>query len=156
MLGYSKGPRPDGQVDTAVQIVQQVRAQASQLAAHLRKQQAALDHREAELNARVGAMETQFRNARLWLSEHQQELTEQKTALEPRQKEVEARVAEVSKLDGASQTLAKPRSKSCGGAKQRWKRAKQCWHRAWLRSPSPPMPPRNHGLRPTIATTNKC
>jgi hypothetical protein len=56
-------------VDAAVQIVQQVRAQASQLAGHLRRQQAALDHREAELNARVGAMESQFRNARLWPAE---------------------------------------------------------------------------------------
>jgi hypothetical protein len=53
----------------------QVRLQASQLASHLQRQQAAIDHREAELNARVAAMENQIRAARLWLDERQGELS---------------------------------------------------------------------------------
>ncbi len=43
--------------------------QAAQLAAQLGKQQATLDHREAELNARAAAVENQVRAARLWLAE---------------------------------------------------------------------------------------
>jgi hypothetical protein len=53
----------------------QIRLQASQLATHLQRQQTAIDHREAELNARVAAMENQIRAARLWLDEHHGELS---------------------------------------------------------------------------------
>jgi hypothetical protein len=48
---------------------EQMQNQAAQLAAQLAKQQMALDHREAEINARAAAVESQVRTARLWLSE---------------------------------------------------------------------------------------
>jgi chromosome segregation ATPase len=67
--------------DSPAATAAQVRLQASQLAAHLQRHQATIDHREAELNARVAAMENQIRAARLWLDERQGELTQRETAL---------------------------------------------------------------------------
>jgi hypothetical protein len=61
--------------------VQQIRSQASQLAAHLQRQQAAVDHRESELNSRLAAMENQIRSARLWLNERQAELDRREAEL---------------------------------------------------------------------------
>ena len=63
----------------------QVRLQASQLAAHLQRQQAALDHRESELNARVAAMENQIRAARLWIDERQSELSQREAEIARRE-----------------------------------------------------------------------
>jgi hypothetical protein len=68
-------------------LVRQVRTQVMQLSAHLYKQREQLDHREAELNARLAAMEGEMRAARLWLQERQQELAE-------REQEAERRAAE--------------------------------------------------------------
>ena len=56
----------------------QVRTQAVQLAEHLRTRQKDLDHREAELHARVAQFENDMSAARLWLSERMAELQEQK------------------------------------------------------------------------------
>lgn len=55
---------------------EQVQNQAAQLAAQLSKQQASLDHREAEVNARAAAVESQVRTARLWLVEKLDELSQ--------------------------------------------------------------------------------
>ena len=41
--------------------MQQVGSQAAQLAAHLQRQQAAVDHREAEPTVRLAAMESRTR-----------------------------------------------------------------------------------------------
>jgi DNA repair exonuclease SbcCD ATPase subunit len=79
----------------AAEIVQQVRSQAAQLAAHLQRQQAAIDHREAELNARNAAFENQVRSARLWLNERQGELAERQDELDRQEKDVAKREAEV-------------------------------------------------------------
>ncbi len=70
--------------DSAVLIVQQVRNQAEQLAAHLRRQQSTLDHRESELNARLAGVDHQMRSARLWLQEKQDELSTERRVLEER------------------------------------------------------------------------
>ena len=75
----------------AVMLVQQVRSQASQLAAHLQHQQSGLDHREAELNARVAAIESQVRAARLWLAERQTALAEREAELKRRESEFSER-----------------------------------------------------------------
>src|SRR5262245_36047352 len=63
------------------QLVEQVRSQASQLGAHLKRQLADVDHREAELNARLADMENQLRGARLWLDQQHQELAARKADL---------------------------------------------------------------------------
>jgi hypothetical protein len=60
---------------------EQVQSQAAQLAAHLCKQQSTLDHREAEVNARAAAVESQVRTARLWLVEKLEELAERTAEL---------------------------------------------------------------------------
>jgi hypothetical protein len=60
---------------------EQVQSQAAQLAAHLCKQQSTLDHREAEVNARAAAVESQVRTARLWLVEKLDELAERTAEL---------------------------------------------------------------------------
>ena len=69
---------------SATNAIQQIRSQATQLASHLQRQQASVDHREAELNARLAAMENQIRGARLWLNERQTDLAEQTAELERR------------------------------------------------------------------------
>ncbi len=110
----------------AVQIVQQVRAQAAQLAAHLRRQQAAIDHRESELNARVGAMDAQFRSARLWLGERQQEFVEMRAELDAREKALEAHAAVIAGADAACQTLRRAPKKNCVAGRLRWRHGKPC------------------------------
>lgn len=74
---------------TALATIRQVRAQATQLAAHLQRKQATVDHREAELNARLAAMEKEIRGARLWLNERHAELAQQKAELDRRQRELD-------------------------------------------------------------------
>ncbi len=93
--------------DTASGIsVQQVRSQAAQLASHLQRQQAAVDHREAELNSRLAAMENQIRNARLWLNERQAELSQQKADMDRREAEISKREAEVGNDNGSKKSRA--------------------------------------------------
>jgi hypothetical protein len=58
--------------------LEQVHSQAAQIAAQLSKQQTALDHREAEINARAAAVESQVRTARLWLTEKLEMLAQHK------------------------------------------------------------------------------
>jgi dTMP kinase len=69
----------------------QVRLQAAQLATQLQRQQAAVDHRESELNARSAAVENQIRSARLWLDERHAEMAAKKAELDHRERELEAR-----------------------------------------------------------------
>ena len=72
----------------AATTVEQVRLQASQLAAHLQRQASTVDHREGELNARLAAMEDQVRAARLWLTEQNQELEARKAELDRREQDL--------------------------------------------------------------------
>ena len=92
-------------LEGATQFVQQVRAQAAQLAEHLRRQQAALDHREAELNARNGALEAQVRQARMWHTEQQHQFGELRAAADRRQQELDVRAEEIAEAASACQTL---------------------------------------------------
>lgn len=98
---------PVSAVEAATAItVQQVRSQAAQLAGHLQRQQAIVDHREAELNSRLAAMENQIRSARLWLNERQAELSQQTAELDRRDADIAQREAELaggpkSKLKGS-------------------------------------------------------
>jgi DNA repair exonuclease SbcCD ATPase subunit len=87
--------QPSGDEAGAVATIRQVRLQASQLAAHLKRQQATVDHREAELNARLAAMEKEIRGARLWLNERHEELAARQAELDRRERELEVRAAEI-------------------------------------------------------------
>jgi hypothetical protein len=72
----SPAAEPDAAAVPLALTFEQVQGQAAQLAALLGKQQATLDHREAEVNARAAAVENQVRTARLWLVEKLDELAE--------------------------------------------------------------------------------
>ena len=88
----------DGVVDVHASVSRWNRracAQAAQLATHLQKQQASIDHRESELNARNAAIENQVRGARLWLSERHTELSQRQAELDRREKELAQREAEL-------------------------------------------------------------
>ncbi len=87
----------------AAQMIEQVRTQASQLSAHLRRQQASVDHREAELNSRQAAIDNQVRGARLWLAERQQEITTQQAALEAQRQAQAGREKQLQELAGSCQ-----------------------------------------------------
>jgi len=89
----------------ALALVEQVRSQAAQLAAHLRRQQAALDHRESELNSRLAAVETQVRGARLWLTQRQDELGQIKTAADAREQGLQERAAAIDEAEQAAEKL---------------------------------------------------
>ena len=91
---------------TALATIRQVRAQATQLAAHLQRKQATVDHREAELNARLAAMEKEIRGARLWLNERHAELAQQKAELDRRERETSGGEEIVGQAPAADRTAA--------------------------------------------------
>ncbi len=91
----SETPPAQPSESNVVEIVQQVRSQAAQLAAHLQRQQTAVDHREAELNARNAAIENQVRSARLWLAEQHADIAERQAEADRRGKEIAQREAEL-------------------------------------------------------------
>jgi DNA repair exonuclease SbcCD ATPase subunit len=62
-------------------LVQQFRAQAQQLAAHLQQRQRELDRREAELHADLARHDVAARSARLWFQERQHDLAAQQAEL---------------------------------------------------------------------------
>ena len=57
--------------DIQSHVGEQVRTQASQLASHLREKQQQIDHREAQLNARIALLEREVRTSRLWCAERE-------------------------------------------------------------------------------------
>jgi len=100
---------PAAQTVSAETTFRQVRAQAAQLATHLQRQQAAVDHREAELNARLAAMENEIRAARLWLNERHDELAQRTSELDNRARELDQREAALTAItEGRKPRKAKP------------------------------------------------
>ena len=86
----------DGQTPAAIGIANeadsaQLRLEADQLAAHLRGRQNELDRREAELNSRTARLESDARSARLWIDQHQSDLTAASEAIVRQQQELAAR-----------------------------------------------------------------
>jgi len=89
---------------------EQIRLQADQLAAHLRSRQKELDHREAEMNARIAKLESEARAVRLWLDEREndlasrgEELARHQQELLVQQREVERRLARLAAAETAQQ-----------------------------------------------------
>ncbi|MBC8356189.1 MAG: hypothetical protein H8E66_29785 [Planctomycetes bacterium] len=66
----------------APHVGEQFRAQASQLAGHLRAKQQQIDHREAYLNARIAQLEREVRTSRLWCAEREYAFAEREQQLE--------------------------------------------------------------------------
>jgi len=71
----------DDAAGPSASIVQQFRAQAQQLAAHLEQRQRELDRREAELHAVLARHDVAVRSARLWFQERQHDLAAQQAEL---------------------------------------------------------------------------
>jgi chromosome segregation ATPase len=80
-------------------VCQQIGLQAAQLSTHLRTRQEELDHREAELNSRIASLESDARAARLWLDQHEGDLTSRAEALDERDRELAARLSTVGDME---------------------------------------------------------
>lgn len=94
---------------SVVTTIKQVRTQAAQLATHLQRQQATVDHRESELNARLASMENEIRAARLWLNQRHDELAARSSQLDERQRDLDEREAALSATsDNRKPRQAKP------------------------------------------------
>jgi len=73
-------------------IAAQLRTQAGQLASHLRARQKELDHREAQVNARLAQLDRSTCAARLWLREREAELNLRDKRLGEQQSELQKRL----------------------------------------------------------------
>jgi hypothetical protein len=104
-LVAASGVEPSPAVEAAA--IHQVRTQAAQLSVHLQRQQATIDHREAELNARLASMENEIRGARLWLNERHAEMAHKTAELDKRERELEARLAAIDASSAANQNPIK-------------------------------------------------
>ncbi len=76
-------------------LVEQTHRQASELADHLQSRQSDLDHREAQLNARIAEVENDLRSARLWLREQQKMLDARKDSVAREEQGVQRRLADL-------------------------------------------------------------
>src|SRR3954470_19446274 len=94
-------------LETEAAAIHQVRTQAAQLSVHLQRQQATIDHREAELNARLASMENEIRGARLWLNERHAEMAHKTAELDKRERALEARLAASDASSAANQNPIK-------------------------------------------------
>ncbi len=112
--------REDGNV---LQLVQQVKNQAGQLARHLSEKQDDLDQREAVLNSRLAELDSQARKARLWFEERRVELAEQQ-AVQP----TESAVATVDDTGDAnrSQEFSREREHEA----QNWQRREEAMRKS--------------------------
>lgn len=86
----------------------QVRAQADQLAAHLRERQRQFEHRESQVNARVAAFEQEIRDARAWLARRNDELNEREARLEARETAIKTADAGHGRRSQGDQELTIP------------------------------------------------
>jgi DNA repair exonuclease SbcCD ATPase subunit len=82
---------------------EQIRVQADQLAAHLRKRQSELDRREAELNSRIARWESDGRSARMWLEEREADLAARGEELAKQQQDAAKRLERLAAAEAALQ-----------------------------------------------------
>lgn len=90
----AEAPRAEGIVAASVGEAAQserVHKQAAQLAGALRERQREIDHRDAQVNARLAQLETEMRAARLWLAEREAEIAVREQDCQRRQTELNAR-----------------------------------------------------------------
>lgn len=76
----------------ALPVVQQVRRQAQQLAAHLRRQHEDVERRESQILARIAQQENSDRTLRLWMREGSETFGEREAAVARREAELERRL----------------------------------------------------------------
>jgi septal ring factor EnvC (AmiA/AmiB activator) len=103
-------PAPTLELAADEPAAKQIRFQADQLAGHLRTRQKELDAREAELNSRLAQFESETRAARLWLEQHEADLSARDEVLAKReedcrktQREADRRLARLAKAEAALQ-----------------------------------------------------
>jgi DNA repair exonuclease SbcCD ATPase subunit len=68
--------------DSETVLAEQFRLQAAQLSDQLSERQKSLDRRESEVNARLAALESETRRARLWLEQRQGEIEKRQQQLD--------------------------------------------------------------------------
>jgi chromosome segregation ATPase len=103
-------PASDVEMEVAsLAMVQQLRLQAQQLAEHLRGQEANLDRREAEFQARLADLEQRERNCRLWLKDRHEELAEREAVHLAREKRFLERAAEQDQANAECAELNRQR-----------------------------------------------
>ena len=90
----------------ALVAAQRLYTQAAQLAAQLRSRQENLDHREAQLNARLARLEQGSRAARLWVTERETEITRRLEDLGAREKSVATRLERLAVAESALERKA--------------------------------------------------
>lgn len=78
---------------------EQIRLQASQLAARLRRKQAELDRREAQMNARQSQLDRDATAARLLLQEREHALAHRETEARQRLQDAEQRIAQLAAVE---------------------------------------------------------
>jgi hypothetical protein len=114
-------PMPAQQLVPDESVSEQIGLQAAQLATHLRNRQEELDHREAELNSRVARLESDARAARLWLDQHEIDLSSHAEALAQQHRELTAREEVVAKSEEAiARRSRKLTEREAELAKQEW------------------------------------
>ncbi len=138
-------PSPDGVA------FEQMQNQAAQLAAQLSRQQMALDHREAEINARAAAVESQVRTARLWLAEKLEMLGRHKSDASWASPETMAKLAEGARsldLTGAAPSASDDPAKPLPPANEAWRQERwqeqfELWRAEREGAPKPTPPDRS-------------
>lgn len=87
-------------------VAQQLRTQAAQLAGHLRSRQRDLDHRDAQINAKIAQVETASRALRLWEQERGEELAEKSADLRKQEQVLKRRLARLAASEAAAMRVA--------------------------------------------------
>jgi hypothetical protein len=82
---------------------EQLRRQADQLAGYLRARQREIDHREAEINAKIARLESALREARLTHSRRRRELEKREAHLAARELEFTRRLERLAAAESAAQ-----------------------------------------------------
>ena len=82
---------------------EQFRAQAAQVARHLRQRRTEIDRREAELNARISQLESEVRVSRLWMHERNHEFEQRENELQNEVSELRSRLQTVAAVEVADE-----------------------------------------------------
>jgi hypothetical protein len=123
---------PANAASVSAPAAEPIQAQAAQLAGHLRARQKDLDHREAQLNARVAQLERDVRTARLWLGEREADLERRDQELTGREHQLDEQLGRLLASDAqATQCPTDGEPKSPAERVAQWaaaqKRARQQW-----------------------------
>jgi hypothetical protein len=128
LVGATPGPAPADTDASAPPLApprgdpERIRIQAEQLARHFEARQKDLDHRDAQVSARIAQLDRDTRTARLWLAERQSELQRRSEELAAGQREAQQRLARLAAAEAAQNKEA---NAGCDHARRQTKLAAQ-------------------------------